>query len=307
VRIGEAACDFEGAGLRVNGAVDEDDAPLVGVELSVGKSELQGNGIAAVEQVGSASLRSLGKFEVFLLADAEVDLDGVDLGDSGEHRGGTDEVPDLNLSEAGDAVDEGADLGESEVKLCGFDGGFSAYERGLACGDLLDVVVELALGDGMGLGEGAVAVQVDFGELKLRLDLLQCALCPVEVGLKGARVNLEEDLAFVDDGAFAVILMDEIAGNFRRDLRVDVTCQGADPASIYGHILLFGRHNGERHGAEVLLLSFRWPGRTSGEQKWEQGSTEKAHGARWQESMLGFRHINIVQRNFTRLHAGATN
>ena len=76
---------------------------------------------------------------------------------------------------------------------------------------LLLLGVELALRDGVFGGEWGVAVDVDLSELKLSLRLTygslglsELAFGLPECGLKGARVDLEEDLALLNDGTFAV-------------------------------------------------------------------------------------------------------
>ena len=154
-------------------------------------------------------------------------------------------------------------------------------DRGVCSGDvgfglcgLLCLGVELALRDGVLRGEGCVAVYVNLRELQLRLSLTDGSLGLTELafglfqrGLEGTRVDLEEDLALLNDGALAVVLLEEVAGDLRLDVRVDVAVQSADPFVGDGDIGLLdgddvdgqGAHGsdrlrvvtaGEKHGRE---------------------------------------------------------
>src|SRR5262249_50206633 len=154
----------------------------------------------------------------------EVDLDGLELRDGGENGLRTDEVADLRGGLSGDSGDERTHLREAEVDLRGGDGSLCGCNLGLCCGEVglglrgcLVLGVELALGDGMLRCERSVAVYVNLCELQLRLrlaygslGLTQLALGLIERRLEGARVDLEENGALLNDGAFAVVLLNEI-------------------------------------------------------------------------------------------------
>ncbi len=121
---------------------------------------------------------------------------------------------------------------------------------------LLLLVVELALRDGVLLGERGIAIDVNLRELKLRLSLTDGALGLADLsfgllqcGLEGARVDLEEDLALLDDGALAVVLLDEIAGDLRLDVGIDEAVEGADPLVGDGDIGLLDGDDIDGHGA----------------------------------------------------------
>ncbi len=105
-------------------------------------------------------------------------------------------------------------------------------------------------------GERSVAVDVNLCELKLRLRLADGALCLAELtlrlrqrGLEGTRVDLEEDLAFLYDGAFAVVLLDEVAGDLRLDVGVDEAVERANPFVGDGDIRLLRGDDLNGHGA----------------------------------------------------------
>ena len=127
-----------------------------------------------------------------------------------------------------------------------FGGGYRSLgrlHRGLSLRLLLDIVVELALGDGAGLGQRSIALDVDLGEAELRLGLQHLPLCLrqlafglIERCLEGTRIDLEQDLAFGHLGAFPIILFDQIAVGLGLDLRVDIAVERADPLIGDGHV-----------------------------------------------------------------------
>ena len=105
-------------------------------------------------------------------------------------------------------------MGEAKVQLSVFDRGFGGGYGGLCrlhggfgLRLLLDIVVELALRDGVGLGQRSVALDVDLGQAELRLRLQhlplglgELALGLIERCLEGTRVDLEQHLALWPPG-----------------------------------------------------------------------------------------------------------
>jgi hypothetical protein len=79
----------------------------------------------------------------------------------GQDRTGVDQVADLQRRSAGDAIDQRANFGKADVQLGGLDCGLCAGYGGPVGRLRLDVVVELALRDGVGLRERRVACYVD--------------------------------------------------------------------------------------------------------------------------------------------------
>jgi hypothetical protein len=61
----------------------------------------------------------------------------------------------------------------------------------------------------------------------------------IEGGLKRAWIDFEENIVFVNEGAFAVILFYEIAGDLGLDVGVDRAIEGGDPVAVDGDVLLF--------------------------------------------------------------------
>jgi hypothetical protein len=69
----------------------------------------------------------------------------------------------------------------------------------------LDVVVQLTLRDRFLLREGRVPLDVAGGPAQLRLGLCELRLCLGQDGIEWTSIDLEKDLAFSDDCAFAII------------------------------------------------------------------------------------------------------
>src|SRR4029453_2601542 len=117
-RVGKYPGDLDRAGLHVHLAADEDGFAAVRKRGSVGEDQLK----PSLFQVGGAQalldrpvLGDPG--QVFLLARVEVDADGIDLRNRRHDGRLADEVADLALGGARDAVDRGSDLRPAEIEL----------------------------------------------------------------------------------------------------------------------------------------------------------------------------------------------
>ena len=97
-------------------------------------------------------------------------------------------------------------------------------------------VVQFLLADGLFLRERRVALHVQFRFAQLGLVLLEFGLGLVQGGLKRARVNLKQQIAFLHLAAFGVILRQQITGYLRVDLRVHIAVERANPFLKYGDI-----------------------------------------------------------------------
>ena len=226
------------------------------------RRQREGNGGFTFEQVAARAASPLDQGQIFCVADGKVDFDGVELGDGGQHRLGVDEIADLRGGLAGDAGNQRPHMGEAKVQLSVFDRSFRGGYRslcglhgGLSLRLLLNIVVELALGDGTGLGERGIALDVDLGQAELRLGLQHLPLCLgqlafglIERCLEGTRIDLEQDLAFGHLGAFSIILFDQIAVSLGLDLRVDIAVERADPLIGNGHVGGLDLNDRDRQG-----------------------------------------------------------
>jgi hypothetical protein len=63
--------------------------------------------------------------------------------------------------------------------------------------------------------------------------------------LKRARIDFEEHVIFVDERAFAVILLYEIAGDLGLDVGVNGAIQGGDPIAVDRDVLLLNRNHND--------------------------------------------------------------
>ena len=154
--------------------------------------------------------------------ESQIDARGFDVGLGGLYAGG----------------------GSCDLRLGGFYLSSCGLKLRLGRQVVLRGVVEILLGDGLLLGERGVAVDVElnaaliglrYGHLrfrlgKLRLRLLQLALSLRELALRliqrcleGPRIDLKQQLAFANEGALGIGLLNEVAGDLRFDIGVDQT------------------------------------------------------------------------------------
>src|SRR5208282_1157522 len=155
--------------------------------------------------------------EILRLADREIDLDRIN-GGYGSHRPAAwiDQVAYLELSLSGDAVD-GRDesreiqvnLGRLNGRLSRLDLSFGRCHRSLGRQVILNGVVQILLAGSLLFCQWGVAVDVKFGSALNRLGigelgsrLCQLSLRLVERRLKGARIDLKEQLPLLDECAF---------------------------------------------------------------------------------------------------------
>src|SRR5690606_6526721 len=156
------------------------------------------------------------------LADRELDLDRIDRRDRRQHGRRSDEVADLREVDARDPVDRRENLRPLEVEARLLERRLRLLDRRAVREDLLDRVVELLLADGDLCGERPVARDVLLGLLELRLRLAEVSDRLVVRGLELTRIDLEEELARLDDAAVRIVLGQQVALDLRTDLRVDV-------------------------------------------------------------------------------------
>jgi hypothetical protein len=163
------------------------------------------------------------------------------------------------------------------------------------------VGVQLALRDGVSFCKRRVARHVDAGEIKLRLRLADLAsgLGKLTFGLinqclEGPRVDLEENLAFVDGAAFLVILTDEVAGNLRLDLGVDEAVGGGDPLAGERDVLLAG--GGDLDGQWAHGWLRRGAGLAAAQE------SEKDQRGRGKNGIQGYGHYVCTGRVFVKAH-----
>jgi len=181
--------------------------------------------------------------EVLLLADVEVNLNRVD----GRHRRKRDvcgdEVTDLRLRNSGDAVDRRDDLREFQIELRLRDSRPGGGDGGLIAEIRLNGIIELLLADHLLFRQRCQAPDIDLGFAERRFGLAELPLRLVERRLVGSRVDLEHKLAGLDERPFLIRLAEQVAGDARLDLRVDVAHERSDPFGIDRHVPLLDRND----------------------------------------------------------------
>jgi hypothetical protein len=176
--------------------------------------------------------------QVFLLADREVRFDRVDLRDRGQRGGWRDQVADLHLREAHDAIDQRRDVREIQVQLRLLHLRLGRLHQCFGREIGLDVIVQLLLRNGVFLRQRYLAVDIVLGSARLCHVLGELSLGLVEHGLKRAHVDLEQDLTFADERAFFIRLADDVSRDLWPDIGVDVAIQRRDPFAVYRDIPL---------------------------------------------------------------------
>ena len=91
----------------------------------------------------------------------------------------------------------------------------------LAAAFSLNRIVQFLLADRLGQGEWRVAFHVQLGLHELGFGFAEFALGFRESRLKRTRVDLEQQIAFPDEGAFVEGALDEVAGDSRLYRSVD--------------------------------------------------------------------------------------
>jgi hypothetical protein len=144
----------------------------------------------------------------------------------------------LDLRDAGDSADERAHFREVQIQLrllhCGTAGRYGGFRGQFP----LLVALELASRNGIRLGFGNVAFDVERGIAELRLSLRELGFRLVQHRLKWTRINLKEHVVFMNEGAFRIILLDQVPADLRLDLRIDIAVERRHPFAIDADIPL---------------------------------------------------------------------
>ena len=156
-----------------------------------------------------------------------------------EHGRRADEVAHLNLGDAGNPVNQGADLGESQVQFGLFDGSLVRLDSSLSRELGVGVIVQLALRNGVRLRLGNIPLHIQLSGAELRLGLGKLGFGLIQHGLKRTGINLKQHIALVNQGTFAIVLLNEVPRHLGLDLGVDVAVQRRDPFAVEGDVLLY--------------------------------------------------------------------
>ena len=197
----------------------------------------------------------------------------------------SDQIADLRQRDSREAVNRRSDFGEAEIQLRVFNGGFVRFDLCLRRQVRLNCVVQFLLADGLFLRERRVALHVQFRFARLRLVLRKFGLGLIQRGLKRARINLKQQIAFFHLAAFGVVLREQITGYLRVDLRVHKSVERADPFLKNGNVRRRKRDdpNFRRRWRRGLFLA------AVGKQKCRQNKKTTAtlkKSCRWQKSCI---------------------
>src|SRR5512139_2923407 len=160
---------------------------------------------------------------------------------------------------------------------------------------MADCIIQILLAHGVLFSQGLDARQISFcGRssgillahlslclLKRSLGLIQSAfglaqhgLCLIESCLVFTRIDLEKYLAFPNEIAFLVVLLDEIALDLRADGSVDETVECSYPFSVDRHVFLSDVGDLDDRCLRFNLLLLSAPRKSECQRKNKQKRTE---------------------------------
>jgi hypothetical protein len=151
---------------------------------------------------------------------------------------------------------------------------------------ILRGVVHVLLGDGLLFRQWGVPVDIELGSYligfrygqlcfglrepclglrQLPVGLCELALALLDNGLERPRIDLKKQLPFLYEGAFRVVLLQQVAGHLSLDVGVDESVQRADPFTVDRDILLLDLYHfhGRRIGSLRPLCAGRAANRTN--------------------------------------------
>ena len=143
----------------------------------------------------------------------------------------------------------------------------SGRHRGLGCQIVLYGVVEILLAGGLFRCQRRVTIYVQFSPALHRLGirergpgLRQLPFSLVQHRLKRPRIDFEKQLPLLDEPAFLIALLHEIAADLRAHVGIGESIECADPLAINRHVLLLhlrDRHIRRRAGLRRYILRAR--------------------------------------------------
>ena len=152
----------------------------------------------------------------------EVHVDGIQLLHRGHLRGGRGfdqgAFRDQRLADA--ARDGRSDVGVAQVDGRVVLRGLGGRHGGVGLAERRHGVVVFLLADGVGLDQRRIAVSQQLGAEEIRLRLLELRRRLIVGGLIGRRIDLEQQLVFLDVAALLEGDLLDDAGHARTDLRI---------------------------------------------------------------------------------------
>ncbi len=116
--------------------------------------------------------------------------------------------------------------------------------------------IDLLLGNGVGLGQGLVALQIEPGVLQQGAVALERALGLHQHRLIGSRIDLGQKLALFDEAALGHIDLEQAAIDLGADQIALPGLNRADGADGHRYVLRRGDGRRYRHGQALLTHGF---------------------------------------------------
>ena len=190
-----------------------------GVDLVVHRDEGPGadfGGVGAIPGFGAQVLAG-GQFAEhhlqIVLGDGEDHADRLDLGDDYEAVGvgGMYDISGIHQAQADLSGDRGVDVGVHQVQFGAIDLRLIGLHHAFGLGDGGFLGGELLFGNGVLREQLRVAIEIDAGVVQGGLVARLLAKGHVELDLVGARVDFHQEIALVDEVAFVVEHLHQLA------------------------------------------------------------------------------------------------
>ena len=245
-RVGKLRLELDRAGGLQDLVVDQRELALVQLDLAVlavGENRERSFGL----QLLLLDLRQVG------LRQREDHRDRLDL--RGDHEpvgiGRMDDVADIDLTDADDAVDRRSQPRVAELNVGGIDERLIGFDGVLQLRHLRLLGVQQLRRGIARLRQRGVAVEIGQRIRQLRLIAVSVRRQLFDLGLIGTRIDLRQQIAGMDGLAFGEIDADELALNLAAHDNRIVSDDGADAGQIDRHVVLSDCAGDDRHRRRV--------------------------------------------------------
>ena len=247
--VGKLRAQLDRSGGRIDLAVE-------GLQRAVGDLV----GAAAIERgrrQHRAALQPLRDRLQIVLGHREQHADRLQLRDDDDAVGVArrDVVALVDLAQSDAAVERRQDVAILQVDLGGLDRGGIGFHRALILRDQRDLRVERLARHRVLRGQPLVAREIDLRALQQRLVARQIALGLRQRRLIGPRVDLGDQIAFLDLVAFLEIDLDQIAADLASDRDGRERGDGAERIEIDSDVALADGLRHDRHRRRVAAAA----------------------------------------------------
>ena len=229
LRIGKDRADAHRARGRIDLPIGGEKLAGSGVDGTVREGELQP--AAGLPEILRAARRVdlLGDAQVLLLAEGKIGADRIDLRNSREQGRRPDQIADLRRGDAGDAVEERADLGEIEVESRRVDRGLRGLDGCLAASCTWISLSNWLCAIARSLASGVSRSTSFSARPSCACASASCASACASATRKVRSSTSNSTSPLRTSAALAVVAFDEIARDLRPDLPVGVAVERRDP------------------------------------------------------------------------------